>query len=166
MRRTFAAIALVVVLLVGASVVAGAAYQIGLTTAINTAVTESGATVVTPVVPGPGYAYGYPGYGWGHGWGFGGPGFGFFGLLGAILFLFLLIGLVRAVFFRGGRGWGPNGHGDHRGWGGPGWGGPGGWDRGRSGAPRQVEEWHRQLHETDTAGGASSTPPPDTDRPA
>ena len=151
MGRAIAAILLVVFLVVGAGFVATTAYQIGVSTAITTTVTETGATVVTPVVPGPGYVY--PAYGWGHGWGFGGPGFGFLGFLGTLLFIFLIIGLIRAVFFRGsGRGWGgPGGYG--------GWGPRGQWEPGRSGVPRQAEEWHRQMHDADATHSDAGRPP-------
>ena len=64
----------------------------------------------------PANAVPYYGYGY-HGFGFGG---GLLGLIYPILFLFLIFGLVRAVF-RGGRGWGHHGYGY-----GPGF-GPGRW---------------------------------------
>lgn len=155
MRRTVAAIALVAVLLVGGGVIATAAYQLGVSTAVTTAVTETGATVVTPVVPG----YGYPGYGYGPGWGWHGPGFSIFGFLGTILFIFIVIGLLRAVFF----------HGSGRGWGGPGGpGGPGGWggpghrhDRWQGRAREVFDDYHRQAHGTgpDAATEPDSRPP-------
>src|SRR5215207_71513 len=133
MGRLVAAIALVAVLLVGGGVIATAAYQAGLSTAVTTAVTETGATVVTsPVIP----AYGYHGYG--PGWGWGGPGFGFFGFLGTLLFIFLIIGLLRAVFGHRGRGWGgPVGPG--------GWGGPGshGYDRWQGRAKEVFDDFHK-----------------------
>jgi hypothetical protein len=79
-----------------------------------------------PVVP-----RGY-GYGWGYGPYAHGPfGFGFFGIIFAILGVFLIIGLVRAAF-----GWGRWG-------GGPGPGGRGGWGGGRR---EMLEEMHRDLH--------------------
>ncbi len=139
MQRTVAAIALVAVLLVGGGIIASAAYQVGLTTAIATTVTDTGATVVVPPV----HAYGYPGYGYGPGWG--GPGFGIFGFLGAILFLFIIFGLIRAAFFRGGG----------RRWGGPGgpggWGGPGspGYDRWQGRAKEVFDDFHKEAHSAD-----------------
>lgn len=137
MNRTIAAILLVAALAIGGGLVAVTAYQAGLGTAVTTAVAEGG-NVVTTV----------PAYGYGYGWHPGGFGFGFFGFLGTLLFLFLLIGLLRAVFFRGGpgRGWGPRG--------GPGAWGPGrAWmeTRGREG----FDEWHRRAHDQ----GSSSEPP-------
>jgi hypothetical protein len=148
MGRTFAAIALVVALLIGGGVIATTAYQVGVSTAVTTAVNETGATVVTPVLPGFGYAA-YPGYGYGPGWG--GPGFSIFGFLGTLLFVFLIIGLLRAVFFRGSRrGWGrPGGRGGPGAWGGP---GSHGYDRWQGRAREVFDDLHREAHkpETDT----------------
>lgn len=59
-----------------------------------------------------------------------GFGFGLIGLLFPLLFVLLLFGLVRGIFWRGR--WGPGRHG-----------GP--WAKG---APPMFEEWHRQAHET------------------
>ena len=119
-------------------------------------------TVVTPVVPGGyGYEYGY-GYGYGPGWG---HGFSIFGFLGTLLFIFLIFGLLRAIFFRGGPG--------RRGGWGPGWGGgPGGWNTGNHDHDRtrnfwesrfgeSFDEWHRKAHET-----GSSTEPPASNTPS
>ena len=75
MPRILAAILLVAVLAIGGGLIATAAYQAGLGTAITTA-TGSAGTAVTPVVV-PAYGYGY-----GPGWHPGGFGFGFFGFLG------------------------------------------------------------------------------------
>ncbi len=58
-----------------------------------------------------------------------GFGFGFFGLLFPLLFLFLIFGLGRALFW-GGR-WGGHGYGDHGPWG----------DR-----RAMLEEWHKRAH--------------------
>lgn len=147
MQRAIAAILLIAVLAIGGGLIATTAYQAGLTQAVTTA--TDGTTVVAPVA---GYGWGGYGYGW-HPFGFG---FGFFGFLGTLLFLFLIFGLIRAVFFRGGPGRG--------GWG-PGWGG--GWGPGRPGdhdARRKYwesrfgegfDEWHRRSHE----GGSSSESP-------
>ena len=107
MRRAFSIILILGLLVVGGGFIAQTAYQAGLSTAITTAVAGADGATVTPVVVPP-YGYGY-GYGW-HG--FGGPGLGFFGLLGFLLFAFLVIGVIRAVASGGrGRGWG--GHGSH-----------------------------------------------------
>jgi hypothetical protein len=81
---------LATLLILGAIIVGGVAYQAGL--AQSMVATADGARVVAP------YAYGHP---YGFGWGFG---FGFLGLLFPILFLFLIFGLVRAAF--GPRHWG------------------------------------------------------------
>ncbi|HEX9246269.1 MAG TPA: hypothetical protein VGA35_08905, partial [bacterium] len=71
-----------------------------------------------PMYAYPAYPYGYP---------FHGPfGFGFFGLLGPILFIFLLFALARGLFWRG------YGYGCGRG--------------GGRGVPPRFEEWHRRAH--------------------
>jgi hypothetical protein len=162
MRRIIPAILLIAVLAVGGGVIASAAYQAGLQTAVTTAAGGTGTTVVVP-------AYGV-GYGW-HPFGFG---FGLFGFLGALLFLVIVFGLIRAIFF-GGR---------HRHWGGAGWGpggpvGPGGPGPGRPGGSRydrweavlhqDFDAWHRDAHDPaarSTSGdpdpgerGTGSTPP-------
>jgi hypothetical protein len=169
MRRFFIGFLIIAAILVGGSAVASVAYQVGLSTAITTvAQTAPEGSIVTPVVPGgyPGYGYGY-----GHGWGWGGPGAGIFGLLGTLLVLFLVIALLRAAFFRGGRrGWG-GGPG-----GGPGhWGGPGGWGRPDTGggspweryAHDRFQTWHRESHEgpgqTGSGGATGSTGATPTD---
>jgi len=95
MNRTIAAILLVAVLAIGGGLIAVTAYQAGVGTAVTAAVAEGG-NVVTTV---PAWGYGY-GYGWHPG------GFGIFGLLFGLFFLFLIFGLVRAVFWGGRRGWG------------------------------------------------------------
>ena len=115
-------------------------YQAGFTAGVAT----EGAVAVAPAV-------GY-GFGW-HG------GFGFFGFLGFLLFLFLLIGLVRALVWRGprgwgGRGWGPGHRGDHA---------PGG-EHGRFGpwegrAHEAFDDWHRRAHEPSDRPTAPPTPP-------
>jgi hypothetical protein len=139
MRNTFIAILLVAAFVVGGGIIASVAYQVGLSTAVSTAVTESGATVVAPVVP----AWGAPGYG--YGWGWGGPGFGIFGFLGVLFFIFLVIALLRAAFFRGHR---------HGGWGAGGNGGP--WERH---AHDTFETWHREAHEPGAGTGSGPQPP-------
>lgn len=79
---------------------------------------ENGQVAPVPPMYGYGYGYGYP-YGWGfrpHFWFF--P----FGFVGAILFFFLFLGLLRFLFFRPWRmGWGYYGHHHGRPWGGPPW---------------------------------------------
>ena len=142
MPRFLAAILLIAVLVVGGGIIATTAYQAGLSTAVTTA-TGSGGTVVTPVAVPP---YGY-GYGW-HPYGFG---FGIFGFLATLFFLFIIFGLIRAIFWRGGPGrrggWGGSGGGNSR----------GGWE-GR--AHDTFEDWHRQAH-----GEAASPGPNDQARP-
>ncbi len=144
--RSIARILLALVLVGGAISLGVNAYNAGVTAGL----VQSGQVVVTPggypVAPYVGYAYG-----WGAG-----HGFGFFGFLGGLLVLFLLIGLVRAAFGGGRRGWGPGGHGawgpkgpgGSAGAGGPG--GPGGW---RSDAwDQRIKETHDALHRDAAAG--------------
>jgi hypothetical protein len=153
MRRIVPAILLIALLAIGGGFIANAAYQAGVNTAVTTAVANGG--TVAPVVVPP-YGYGY-GYGL-HPFGFG---FGIFGLLFGLFFLFIIFGLIRAIFWGGRHGWGRGG------WGGPGaWGGPGGPGH-HNGDPRyernpwierfgpSFEEWHRRAH-----GPESSNEPP------
>ena len=152
MPRILAVILLVAVLAIGGGLIATTAYQAGLSTAVTTA-TGSAGTVVAPVVV-PAYGYGY-GYGW-H------AGFGFFGLLGTLLFLFIVFALLRAIFWRGGpgrRGWGPGGYGGYgygKGPDGSGH-GHGPWD---TRANEAFDEWHRRAH-----GETSPPEPTDPTRP-
>ena len=123
--RTIARILLAVVVIVGAISLGVGAYNAGVTAGLA----QTGGVVVTNggyVAPGAAYV----GYGWGHG-------FGFFGFLGGLLFLFLLIGLIRAAFGGPRRGWGP-GYGHRGGW------GPGGW---RDAEGRTWEDRARATHD-------------------
>lgn len=150
MFRIVPAILLVVLLVIGGGVIANTAYQAGVSTAVTNAVSD-GATVVTQVP-----AYGY-GYGYGPGWHPFGFGFGIFGLLFGLFFLFIIFGLIRAIFWGGRRGWGPGGWGGSGGWNEPG--GPGGpgnhshYERNpwieRFGP--SFEEWHRHAHEPESS---------------
>ncbi len=149
MRRIVPAILLVAVLAVGGGLLVNAAYDAGVHTAVTTAV-DNGARVAAPVVVPP-YGYGY-GYGW-HPFGWG---FSIFGVLFGLFFLFLIFGLIRAIFWGGRRGWGPGG------WGEPGHHANGGrYDRNpwieRFGP--SFEEWHRQAHGSSTTPGSSNEPP-------
>ena len=110
MRTAILAILVIAALAIGGGLIATTAYQAGLAADVTVVQPATDGTVVAPLV--------VPGYGYGWGWHGFGPGFGFFGILGTIFVLFLLIGLIRFAF-RGPRGWGGS-----RGWGGPG--GPGG----------------------------------------
>src|SRR5690349_15003518 len=136
MRNLFIGLLVVAALVVGGGIIAQTAYQAGLSTAVTTAAASAPAgTVVTPVAPVP-YPYYYGGWGWG--WGHGFP---FLGFIGFFLFLFLIFGVMRAIFWRG-RGWG----GGRGGWGagygygpgasGPGEYGPGGYGKGGDRDPR------------------------------
>jgi hypothetical protein len=122
--RTIARILLAIVLIGGALTLGIGAYNAGVTAGLA----QTGQVVVAngPYLA-PGGAYVGYGWGWGHG-------FGFFGFLGGLLFLFLLIGLIRAAFAGPRRGWGP-GNGPRHGW------GYGGWeDRARE----AHDAWHRE----------------------
>jgi hypothetical protein len=160
MRRLFIGLLIVAAVVIGGGIIANTAYQAGLSTAFTTAAANAPAgTVVTPVAPGPyGYPYGY-GYGFGPGWGWG-HGFSIFGFLGTLLVIFIIIGLLRAVFWRG-RGWGGGGWGSGYGpgkWGGPGrWGDPEHDPRNRF--HQTFEDWHREAHggSTGSSGSTGST---------
>jgi hypothetical protein len=148
MRRIIPAILLVALLAIGGGLLVNAAYDAGVNSAVTTAV-ANGQTVSPVVVPPYGYGYGY-GYGW-HPFGWG---FSIFGLF----FLFIIFGLIRAIFWGGRRGWG----GGPGGWGGPGHHGTGGrYDRNpwidRFGP--SFEEWHRQAHGSSSQTGLSNEPP-------
>jgi hypothetical protein len=122
--RTFARILLAIVIVGGAIAIGVTSYNAGVTAGL----VQSGQAVVVPggypVAPGAAYV--------GYGWGFG-HGFGFFGFLGGLLFLFLLIGLIRAAV-----------GGPRRGWGGPG--GPRGW-----GGDGRRDAWAERVRETHDA---------------
>ena len=101
-----------------------------------------GTTVVAP------YAYGW-------GWGIG---HGFFGFLGTLIVIFIIFGLLRAIFWRGprwggGRGWGYGHHGY----------GPDRGPDGFKGSPwedraREVhDEWHRRQGGEGSSGGSGSS---------
>ncbi len=156
MPRIIAAILLVVVLAIGGGIIATTAYQAGLSTAVTTTTAEGG-TVVAPIVV-PAY-----GYGW-HPFGFG---FGIFGFFLGLFFLFVIFGLIRAIFWRGGPGrrggWGGYGY---SGYGYPGPGDGTNADRGgrspwESRAHDTFETWHRQAHDA-PAGGQVDAPAPPT----
>jgi hypothetical protein len=143
MSRTFAAIALIVAILIGGGIVATTAYQAGVSTAVTQAAAD-GATVVNPVV--------VPGYGFGWGWG-PGIGFGFFGFLFTLFFLFIVFGLIRALIW-GGRGRGHRGH-----WGGPGWDPEDRRTHFESRFHGTFDDWHRQAHDAPATPPTSNTPP-------
>ena len=142
--RTIARLLLAVILIGGAVGIGVTSYNAGVTAGL----VQSGQAVVVPggipVVSGGAYV----GYGYGYGDGYGhGP--GFFGFLGGLLVLFLLIGLIRAAFGGHRRGWGPGGPGGSGGPGGRrGWGG----DWHRDAWEERVRETHDALHRDATAG--------------
>lgn len=125
-QRVIVGILLVLALVVGGVAVGRSAYQAGLARGLADSGQVGQNTPPGQGEPRPGprpYPY-YGPYGWHGPWGFG---FGFFGFLFPLLFLFLIFGLVRGLFWRG--------HG------GP----PGYWGRG---VPPMFEEWHRRAHES------------------
>lgn len=142
--RTVARVLLAIVLV-------GAAIGIGVTSynaGVTAGLVQSGQVVVAPggLAVAPGAAY----IGYGYGPGFGGHGFGFFGFLGGLLFLFLLIGLFRAAFGGPRRGWGPGGPAGRAG---RGWGG----DWRRDAWEQRVKDTHDALHrEADTPADRSA----------
>ncbi len=140
MRTAILAILVIAALAIGGGLIATTAYQAGLAADVTVVQPATDGTVVAPLV--------VPGYGYGWGWHGFGPGFGFFGILGTIFVLFLLIGLIRFAF-RGPRGWGGS-----RGWGGPG--GPGRHDGAypwEARAHQAFDDWHRTAH------GPTAEPP-------
>jgi len=126
---------------------------IGVLVAIGVGVYNAGvsAGLATQVVaPSGAPAVYYPGpYAW-HGWGWG---FGFFGIFFWILGIFLIFGLLRAIF-----GWGRWGGRGYRDWSHK----PNGYG-GYGGPQSHFDEWHRRSHESEGGSGGqpgSSGPPP------
>jgi hypothetical protein len=144
MRNLFIGLLILAAVVVGGGFIAQTAYQAGLSTAITTAAANApDGSVVTPVAPGA-YPHGYGyGYGFGPGWG---HGFSIFGFLGTLLVIFLIIGLLRAAFWRGRGGWGGGGWGRHGYW---------GEHDPRDRFHQTFEDWHREAH-----GESPTTPTP------
>jgi hypothetical protein len=116
--RFFLSMVLVLVIIAGAIGLGTYAYNAG----IAQGLAQSGKVVVPD-----GGAVPYPYYG---------PfayhpfGFGFGGFLFSCFFLFLIVGLIRAIFFRRHWGW----HGRRGMW--------------NDDVPPMAAEWHRKMHET------------------
>lgn len=115
-RSVIRAIAIAVLVAAAAIAIGVGAYNAGMAQGIA----ESG-RIAAAAPGGTPYVYVWP-----RPWGFG---FGFFPFL-LLLFVFFL---VRSLFWRGPR------------WYGPGWGG--GWGSGPGAVPPGLEEWHRRAHE-------------------
>jgi len=130
------ALVLLVVLVAGGIFMAfraGEAQGISQSPAVATAIAQSAesgqAAPVPPMMYGHDYGYGYPMYG--HHAMF----FPFGAIFGSIFFFFLIIGLMKMVFFGGIR---------HRGWEGR---HHGPWGRHwENGVPPMFEEWHKRAH--------------------
>jgi len=130
------ALVLLVVLVAGGIFMAfraGEAQGISQSPAVATAIAQSAesgqAAPVPPMMYGHDYGYGYPMYG--HHAMF----FPFGAIFGSIFFFFLIIGLMKMVFFSGIR---------HRGWEGR---HHGPWGRHwENGVPPMFEEWHKRAH--------------------
>lgn len=135
-RSTARRLLVAIVLIAGLVLVGVTAYNAGVTAGLAESgrILGPGDRVASPYI--------YPGFGFG---------FGFFGFFGALLFFFLIFGLLRAVFWGGPRGW----HGGGR------------WRDGRgswaAGGPPMFEEWHRRMHEgtatPENSGGQASSDP-------
>jgi hypothetical protein len=130
--RAIAALVLVAILIgIGVGV-----YNAGVSEGVAEAARAAQVAGEDPALVYPPYVGGYHGYGYGWGWG---GGFGFFGILFWILGLFLIFGLLRAVF-----GWGRYGGGR----------GHGGWQS----RDERIAEMHRDLHRRDEPASPSSSP--------
>jgi len=136
--RIIGAVLLIVLVAAGGFMAyrAGVAQGVMQAPAVATAISkaaESGQTAPIPPMMydrGYGYGYGYPMYG--HHFGF----FPFGAICGSILFLFIFLGIMRMIFFRGmwHRGW--EGHHMHGPWG-KHWG---------NGVPPMFDEFHKRAH--------------------
>jgi hypothetical protein len=114
---------------------AGVAQGIAQAPEVATAISQAAENgQVAPVPPMYGYGYGYgPGYPiYRHHFGF----FPFGAICGSIFFIFLFLGIMRMIFFRGmwHRGWGDHKHGP--------WGKH--WE---DGVPPMFNEWHKRAHD-------------------
>jgi uncharacterized membrane protein len=113
-----------------AGVTQGVSQAPAVATAIAQAAENGQGAPVPPMMYGREYGYGYyPMYG--HHFGF----FPFGAICGSILFLFLFLGLMRMIFFRGmwHRGWEGHKHGP--------------WDKDwEGGVSTMFNEWHKRAH--------------------
>lgn len=128
---------LLVALIVGGGAMAykaGVTQGISQAPAVATAISQAAENgqAVPPMMYGPGYGYGYHPYSFGYR-----HHFGFFpgGICFSIFFLFLFLGLMKMIFFRGmwHRGWEGHKHGP--------WGKD--WE---GGVAPMFNEWHRRAH--------------------
>ena len=107
--------------------------------AIEKAAESGQGAPVPPMMYGYGspYGYGYPAYG--HHFGFS-P---FSAICGSIFFLFLFLGFMKMIFFRGMH---HGGHHMHGSWG----------KHWEGGAPPMFNEWHKHAHEAPVGDGEKS----------
>ena len=102
-------------------------------TAISQAAENGQAAPIPPMMYGYGlpYGYGYGMHGYGHHFGF----FPFGAICGSIFYLFLILGLMKMIFFRGmwHSGWEGHKHGP--------WG-----EHWEGGLPPMFNEWHKRAH--------------------
>ncbi len=136
--RNASRILVVLLLVLAAAGIAVVAYNAGVAQGLAAAGEPSTPGVVGPYrgYPGP---YFFPPFGF------------FFGFLGLLLVVFLIVGLVRALTWGGRRGWADRGHWPDGGWAG--------------GARPTFEEWHRRAHgggREDTGAGSGGGETPET----
>lgn len=125
--RVLIGVLLAIVLIVGAVCLGAYAYNVGVTAGLA----QSGALQAPATGTAP-YARPFYGpfffrpFGWG---------FGILGLLFPLFFLFLIFGLLRAFI------WGPRWRMHHHRY----------WAADERGVPPAVEEWHKRMHESQSA---------------
>mgnify|MGYP003478868407 CR=1 FL=1 len=138
--RVIGALLFIALLVAGGVMVfkAGEVRGVSQAPAVATAISQAAENGQVAPVPPMMYQYGY-GYGPGfypHMGGFHHFGFFPFGICGSIFFLFLFLGIMRMIFFRGmwQRGWEGHKHGP--------------WSKNwEGGVPPMFNEWHKRAHD-------------------